>query len=112
MNLWTWASRRFPRGYRRSATAQDDLSKAYQRLFTGHGSEQDAQIVLADLANWTGFYRVSGPGLSPDDRAYSDGLRAAFGRLFRFLRMSDDERRQLEEAARAEALVDAEEGPI
>jgi hypothetical protein len=110
VSLWNWLSRYFPRGFRRSSTAHLELAGAYQRVFTGHGTERDAQFVLTDLANYTGFYRVSGPGLSAEDRAFADGQRAAFGRLFRFLRMSADETRLLEEAARAEALADSEEG--
>lgn len=102
-------SRAYPKGERRSAKAQQTLATAYQKLFTGHGGEQDAQLVLVDLANFTGFYRVNGPGFSGDDRAHSDGMRLAYGRIFQFLRMSDEERRQLEEAARLEAVTDADE---
>ena len=42
----------------------------------------------------------------------ANGKRAVFGRLFRFLRLSEDEVRALEEAARQEALTDACEGEI
>jgi hypothetical protein len=112
VNLWRFVSRSFRPGFRRSGHAIAKLSNAYEALFTGHGSKEDAEIVLADIANWTGFYRVNGPGLSAEDRAFFDGQRAVYGRIFRFLRMTEDERRQLEEAARAEALVDAEEGQI
>jgi hypothetical protein len=101
--LWHWLDRYVPRGLR----ATSALAASYRELFNGHGSEKDAQIVLTDLANFSGFYRVMGPGLSAEDRAFADGQRAVFGRLFRFLRMSEDEIRQLEEAARAEALADA-----
>jgi hypothetical protein len=111
LNLWHWLSRSLP-GRSRTATGVAELSSAYTKLFTGHGSLKEAQIVLTDVANFTGFYRVNGPGLSAEDRAFADGQRSAYGRIYRFLRMTDDERRQLEEAARAEALVDAEQGSI
>lgn len=106
MNLWHYLSRYYRPG---SITATSELARSYQRLFTGHGSERDAQIVLTDFAAYTGFYRVNGPGIGGEDRAFSDGMRAAYGRLHGFLRMTDDERRQLEEAARQEALAQTAE---
>lgn len=60
------------------------------------------------LANHTGFYRVTEPGAGALD--FAEGKRAVYGRVFRFLRMSDAEVASLEEAARAEALTDAREG--
>lgn len=68
--------------------------------------------MLADLADYTGFYRVNGESIPPDERAFSDGKRAAFGRLFRFLNLSDEERAGLVQAARAESLASANEGII
>ena len=112
MNLWRWLSRSLPAGYRRGDAARHSLATSYQRLFAGHGGEADAQIVLADLANYTGFYRVSGLGFSAEDRAFADGMRAGYGRIFQFLRMTDHERSSLEQAARAEALVDNSEGTL
>ena len=109
MNLWQWLARKFPYAPR-GARAQSHLASAYRRVFepgAGASSDEDRQIVLADLSSFTGFYRVSGPGLSAEDRAFADGMRAAYGRIYRFLRMTDDEVRSLEEAARQEAITDA-----
>ena len=112
MTLWHTIAKSFSFGFRRGASARNDLSRAYQALFTGHGGEREAQMVLADLANFTGFYRANGPGFTDSDRAHSDGMRLAYGRIHQFLRMTDDERRQLEEAARLEAVTDADEGAL
>jgi len=83
--------------------AEHRLAEAYKAVF-GKQSE-DIEIVLADLAAHTGFYLVEPPGadLSPYQAGYSAGQRAAFGRLFHFLTLSDERMRSLEEAARAEA---------
>lgn len=105
MNLWHWSARRWKGG---SVSRTKALADAYNRMFSGEGDKEDAQIVLSDLANWTGFYRVNGPETGADERAWADGSRSAFGRIFRFLRLSDIERRQLEEAARQEAIADTE----
>jgi len=69
-------------------------------------------MVLADLANHTGFYQVLPPGTGVNELVDANGKRAVFGRLFRFLRLSEEEVRALEEAARQEALADAQEGEI
>jgi len=99
-----WSANRSPRG----AGAEERLHLAYRNVF--NPANHDAQIVLADLADFTGFYRVNGQGIPPDDRAFSDGMRAAFGRLFRFLNLTDEERTALVEAARAETLASSREG--
>jgi len=79
------------------------LTSAYKEVF-GKSSE-DVEVVLADLAAHTGFYLVEPPGadLSQFQAGYNAGQRAAFGRLFHFLSLSDERMRALEEAARAEA---------
>ena len=102
----------FPNGRKRGAAASKRLVSAYNAVFTGKGSAEDADMVLADMANFTGFYRVNGIGVSGEDRAFADGLRAAYGRIFRFLNLTDAERRSLEFAAREEALADSEEGDL
>lgn len=79
------------------------LTEAYKAVF-GKATE-DVEIVLADLSAQTGFYLVEPPGsdLSQFQAGYNAGQRAAFGRIFHFLSLSDERLRALEEAARAEA---------
>lgn len=103
---------KFQAGRKRGPSAAKRLEEAYNAVFTGHGSKEDAEIVLSDLANFTGFYRVNGIGVSGEDRAFADGMRLAYGRIFRFLNLTDAERRALEFAAREEALADTEEGDL
>jgi hypothetical protein len=104
-------TQRLPRGSRRGAVARKALTDAYVRVFVAGGAnDEDRRIVLADLADFSTFYRVNGPGIAADDRAFTDGQRSVFGRLFSFLRMTEEQTRLLEEAARAEAVTDSEEG--
>jgi hypothetical protein len=81
------------------------IAGAYQRVFTGNPSEEDQNLVLIDLANVSGFYRVTSPavGASRDDILFNEGQRAVYARIFRFLRMSDAEMISLETAARLTA---------
>lgn len=69
-------------------------------------------MVLADLANHSGFYQVHPPGSGLNELMEANGRRAVFGRLFRFLRLSQTELHALEEAARRESLADAQEGEL
>lgn len=82
------------------------LATAYQRVFLGNPTNDDQNLVLVDLANATGFYRVTPPGPTQtrDDIVFNEGMRAAFGRIFRFLNMTDQERDSLAAASRASSI--------
>lgn len=98
----TWRSRalELPRG---EAAAEQTLVGAYRSVFR---EGQDAEMVLADMAAFTGFYQVQPPGdMSAYQAGYVNGMRAAFGRLFHFLSLSDRQLAELEEAARLEASI-------
>ena len=105
---WLALARLFRRA--RGGEAALKLALAYHNVFDIRN--EDVQIVLADLADYTGFYRVNGEGIPADDRAFSDGKRAAFGRLFRFLNLTDEEKAALVQAARTEAIASSNEGII
>ena len=97
-----------PAGSRRGAKARGKLAAAYREVFKL--GREEAEIVLADLAAFSGFYRVTYPGAG--DLAFNEGMRAVYGHIFRFLRMTDQEIRELEEAARYEAVISSQEGDI
>lgn len=107
---WRSSASQMPAGRRRGAQASEHLTRAYLDVF---GKETESvEAVLADLANFTGFYKVAPPGTSPETLLYEQGLRAAFGRLSHFLSLPPERLEALEKAARAEALADEEEGLI
>ena len=84
--------------------AEARIAIAYQRVFTGNATSEDQSIVLVDLANFTGFYRVTPPETGERDTVvFNEGMRAAYGRIFQYLRMSDVEVLSLEVAARQTA---------
>jgi hypothetical protein len=84
--------------------AEARIALAYQRVFTGTPNSEDQGIVLVDLANFTGFYRVTPPeGGDRDAIVFNEGMRAAYGRVFQYLRMSEVEIISLEVAARQTA---------
>ena len=67
-----------------------ELSRRYERLFSGQGSASDAKIVLAHLADTSGFYRVTPPGCG--DVAFNEGKRAVFGVIFEHLNLTPEEK--------------------
>lgn len=90
-----------PRNARSRLEAEARIAIAYQRVFTGTPDGEDQGIVLVDLANFTGFYRVTPPDTDGRDSiVFNEGMRAAYGRIFQYLRMTDVEVRALEIASR------------
>lgn len=85
------------------AEAELRLALAYQRTFTGTPNNEDQELVLVDLADYSGFYRVTPVDTGRDQIVFNEGLRSLYGRIFRYLRMSDHERQSLEAAARETA---------
>jgi len=65
---------------------------------------EDQELVLVDLAHFSGFYRVTPPESGDRDHiVFNEGMRTLYGRIFQYLRMSNDEIRSLETAARQTA---------
>lgn len=76
----------------------DPLVKAYRNVFAGHSV--DAQIVLNDLAQHTGFYDCLPEGATNEELRDREGARRAFLRIHEFLSQSDEGAAALDEAAR------------
>lgn len=77
---------------------------AYRATFNGNGTKEEAGLVLADLADFTGFYKVADAEATDAVLRHHAGQRSVFGRILAALRMTDAELLRLEEAARREAF--------
>lgn len=75
-----------------------DLEAAYREVFAAHS--EASQIVLNDLAQFTGFYGVLPIGTAERDMQYREGSRAVFARIFQFLSQSTEGAGALDESAR------------
>ncbi|MCP4184228.1 MAG: hypothetical protein GY761_13090 [Hyphomicrobiales bacterium] len=74
----------FTPGERRGPQALLRLQGAYERLFFGSGaSTDDQQIVLADLAAFSGHFFVDGNNFSNDEIREANGKRLIMGRIIR-----------------------------
>lgn len=91
---------------KRGRVIQLRLTRAYRSVLL---KDEESQIVLADLAEASGYYQVSPPLATGEQRAFADGMREVFSRILGRLRMTDAELVALEEAAREEALLTARE---
>ena len=100
----------FSPGARRRAKAQLRLAQAYQAVFGGNGTQEDAELVLADLANVSGFYAVEDADVSATARAFADGRRDLMNRILRMSQMSRERHEMLLQAVMAEEEADNHEG--
>lgn len=69
-------------------------------------------MVLTDLANLTGYYRVSPADTPEAELRFAEGKRFVMARILHHLRMPRELQQQLEDAARQEQLTNTEEGEI
>lgn len=94
------------------AKAELRRTQAYQRLFNGNGTKEDAEIVLSHLADVTGYYRRPSYGewiartKTPQGFELHSALSNARAEVLQiimgFLTLDDDELVALEKAARLE----------
>ena len=108
MRGWRSVASQRAKGRRRDDAAEATLATAYRDVFLR--DDESVELVLADLADFCGFYKVAPPGTEPGQLQYDAGMRAAFGRLFHFLALTDDKLWALERAARAENETNETEG--
>lgn len=101
-----------PPGKRRTPSVKQRLLEAYTALFVGHGSKEDAQMVLTDLATFSGFFQVAPPGTGSDALQYAEGQRSVFGHIFGNLNLPNEEREALYRAALSEAITNHREGEL
>ena len=100
------------KGKRRSPEVKLDVANAYHAVFSGGSDAQQRDIVMVDLAAFSGFYGITPAGVDPDTRAFNEGQRAVFGRIVSMLRMPPTERDAFEAVVRHESLVNQFEGEL
>lgn len=82
----------------RPAAVTEALLTAYRAFF----NSQAGQLVLADLAVYSGFYTVSDLQFGSLGLAEANGKRVVFARIHGLLNMTPDEERQLAMAVKRE----------
>lgn len=105
-------ARLFQRGKRRGAQANLKLVDAYKAVFSARATLEEAEIVLADIANTSGLYVAEAAGADALALAQANGRREVALRILSMLRLSREQRDALFDAAQAEQLADETEGLI
>lgn len=101
----------FPKGQRRGSKASVTLIEAYEAVFSGRGDKEQAELVLADLAHYTGYCHAPNPEmLGHADLAFEAGRRSVFGRILHFCAIPDELKADLIEAVRLEDYANSTEG--
>lgn len=62
---------------------------AYQALFAGTGSKEDAELVLRDLEAFSGFWEVTTADTPDGESKFAEGQRSVFGRIQALTRVSE-----------------------
>lgn len=93
------------RGGKSAREAEIALVDAYTALVHGQPTPGDVQMVVVDLARFSGYFDVSGESVPAEALRFREGKRAMFERVLMLSNMTNDERMALEGAAREEATV-------
>ncbi len=96
-----WRNRAKLAAFAGKEKADARLIAAYQNVLNRGG--EDVELVLTDLAAFCGFFQVEQGGVAGEDLNHHAGRRAAFGRIFSFLSLSDSQLQAMEQASRDEA---------
>lgn len=103
---WTSVSRLFP-NWKDGAQINRELrlTEAYRAVFLkGHSpTDQDKEIVLADMLANSGFSKVSPSSITSRTLWQIEGMRAMYSTVWKHLTLSDSDVRELENAARFES---------
>ena len=102
---------RYLRGKGKQKTADEavrTLTGCWERILKGESSKEDAEIVMADLGEYTRFYQ----GLvdaTPNQIIEHNGMRLVFERILRFSNLSYEQRKALFEGVQVEEATEAQE---
>lgn len=64
-------------------TAKEEarLAEAWASIMKGRGSPEDAELVMQDLADASGYFYLSPPGSSADELQRREGAREVYARI-------------------------------
>lgn len=96
-------------GGKRTATAQQRLRTAYSAVVSGNGSREDAEIVFSDLADFSGYFGTTPPGVESTEMWYREGRRSVMERIIALADPTPEEKRALSEAVKVEMLTDVQQ---
>lgn len=99
-----------PAGKRRGKASNLMLIDAYKATFKGQGVNAQVDLVLADLAEFSGYFAVMPEGTSAEGLQRDAGRREVFARILSLLGVSSEDRELIRAAALEELSISNEEG--
>ena len=99
---WVCRALKFPKRNSRDREVQEFLHGAFERLFHGQGTADDAQAVLSDIMAFTKLFEPNDGSMSLETR---EGMRIVAHRIHRFANLKPAEITGLHIAARIESLA-------
>ena len=99
-----------PAGRRRGAAANVALIDAYKHVFTGLCVNKQIDLVMADLAEFTGYFAVPPEGTTLEGMYRDAGRREVFARILSLIGVSSTDRELIRAAALEELGISNEEG--
>ena len=99
---WVCRALKFPKRNPRDREVQEFLHGAFERLFHGRGTAEDAQVVLSDIMAFTKLFEPNDGSMSLEMR---EGMRIVAHRIHRFANLKEAEITGLNVAARIESLA-------
>lgn len=98
------------KGTRRTSAHEERLSQAWQAIINGHGSKEDAELVLADLGEYSGYFAVTEPGTDGLVLSHNEGRRSVYARIVYLLDAPTSYITELRRASLDEMQITATEG--
>lgn len=86
---------------RNDLTRDARLMEAYVAFSEGRASREDAELILVDLAIYSGYFHVSERGSTGTEMAYDAGARSVFARIMFMLNLPMDRVADLQRALTA-----------
>lgn len=103
--------KQFKEGQRRGPRQTLVLSDAYKAVFKMRNPTPEAlEMVMNDLAEFSGYFAVSPRGASAEDVNYDNGQRSVFARILILTGVYGDELERLRAAAIIEMQISNTEG--
>lgn len=82
------------------------LHEAYVNFYAGRPSVEDCQLVITDLAKFSGYYNTTSPDASDATVRFSEGQRSVFGRIMILANPSRMTVDQIQQAVEEEMKTD------
>lgn len=76
-----------PAGQRRGGAREARLSEAWASFIDGRASREDAELILADLGDISGYFNVAGDDATGDQMLRREGRRDVMARILFLLDM-------------------------